>query len=113
MRAGSLHNLLADQSRDATEVAVGVGGTVVGWTDRHAVTVVDVSKSGHRVTVQYDTAVRTDTNGMSDAQEYRYERNTDGRVETFTRRRDGSYRVKGGTARLLVGVRSHYHDYSF
>lgn len=113
MRAGSLQNLIADQSKDAEQVEVGVGATVVSWTDRHAGTVVEVSKSGHRIVVQEDTATRTDTNGMSDAQSYSFERNENGRLYEATRRKDGTYRLKGGTSRVLIGVRDRYHDYSF
>ena len=116
MRAGSLQNLIADQALDAVDaeaVTLGTGGTVVSWTDRHAVTVIGMSRSGHQIEVQYDTAIRTDSNGMSDAQSYRFERDTDGRIATFSRRKDGTYRIVGGQTRLLIGVRSAYHDYSF
>lgn len=113
MRAGSLQNLIADRSTDAVEVAVGVGATIVSWTDRHPATVIEVSKSGHRIVVQHDTATRVDSNGMSDAQSYEFERNPNGRTEVATRRKDGSYRVTGGQTRVLIGVRSKYHDYSF
>jgi hypothetical protein len=113
MRTGSLQNMLADQSQDAAAVAFGVGATVVSWTDRHAATIIEVSASGHKITVQYDTAVRTDSNGMSDAQSYEFARDERGRTQVFTRRKNGDYRIVGGSTRLLVGVRSQYHDYSF
>lgn len=113
MNVGSLQNLLADQAPDEAAVEVGAGATIVSWTDRQACTVIEVSPSGHRVTAQYDTATRTDSNGMSDAQSYEFERNEQGATRVFSRRKNGDYRLVGGTARLLVGVRSHYHDYSF
>lgn len=113
MKVGSLHNLIADGSRDATKVEVGVGATIVSWTDRHPATVVEVSKSGHKIVVQEDAATRTDSNGMSDAQSYSFERDENGKLTEATRRKDGSYRVKGGTGRVLIGVRSRYHDFSF
>lgn len=112
MRYGSLINQLSDGAASIT-AEVGMGGTVLFWSDRQAVTVTFVSKTGHRVLTQDDTAVRTDGNGMSDAQTYRYERNLHGSEREFTRRKDGTYRAKGGTARLVLGRRDHYHDYSF
>lgn len=112
-RVGSLHNLIADGSDDAATPEVGMGATVVMWTDRHAATIVEVSRTAHKVVVQYDRATRTDKYGMSDAQSYEYEADPNGRTETYSRRKDGSYRIAGGQGRLLVGVRSHYHDFGF
>jgi hypothetical protein len=113
MRAGSLQNLIADQASNGNEAKVGDGATVVMWTDRKAATIIEVSKTGHEVTVQFDTAIRTDGRGMTDAQSYRFERNENGATRVATRRKDGSYRIKGGQERVLMGVRDHYHDYSF
>jgi YD repeat-containing protein len=113
MRAGSLQNLMADEAIDAAKPEIGTGATIVSWTDRHAGTVIEVSATGHKIVVQEDTAIRTDSNGMSDAQAYRFERDTAGRLIEATRRKDGSYRVKGGTQRVLIGTRSRYHDFGF
>ena len=112
-RAGSLHNLIADRASNGNDAVVGGGATIVSWTDRKAATIIEVSKTGHRVTVQEDKAIRTDGNGMSDAQTYRFERDTNGSTYVATRRKDGSYRLKGGDTRILLGVRDHYYDYSF
>ena len=70
-------------------------------------------RDSHRVVWQQDRATRLDTNGMSDAQRYSYERNPDAPRETFTRRRDGSYRIAKGQSRLILGVRDKHYDYSF
>lgn len=113
MRTGSFINALYDAANNPTVPEVGMGGTVVMWSDRHAVTVVEVSRTGHRVTVREDTATRIDGNGMSDAQTYSYEPNPAGRLSVFSRRKDGSYREVGGSTRLLLGARESYHDYSF
>lgn len=113
MRTGSLQNMIADGSKDAVVPEVGEGATLVRWTDRHAATVIEVSPSGHRIVVQRDRAIRTDGLGMTDAQTYRFERDPEGETEVATRRKDGSYRSKGGTGRVLIGVRSAYHDFSF
>jgi hypothetical protein len=113
MRAGSLVNLIGDTALDNTEAAVGVGVTEIMWTDRRAGTIIEVKRNGRTLVVQYDEAIRTDANGMSDAQSYRFERNTDAATREFTLRKDGTYRVKGGSGRLILGVRDAYHDYSF
>jgi hypothetical protein len=113
MNTGSLINKLADESTQSTKPEVGMGATVILWSDRKAATIIEVSKTAHRVVVQFDTATRVDSNGMSDAQSYTYEPNPEGGVETYSRRRDGSYRVVGGQGRLLLNVRDAYHDYSF
>jgi hypothetical protein len=113
MRAGSLQNLIADRASNGNDAKVGNGATVIFWTDRKAATIIEVSKTGHRVTVQADKAIRTDDHGMSDAQSYRFERDENGATYEATRRKDGSYRLKGGDSRVLLGVRDHYHDYSF
>jgi hypothetical protein len=112
MRTGSLLNLIADRASDK-DPKVGDGATVIMWTDRKAATIIDVARNGRLVTVQTDKAIRTDENGMSDAQSYRYERDTNGQLFVATKRKDGSYRLKGGDARVLMGVRDNYFDYSF
>lgn len=86
---------------------VGQPATVLYWSDRHAATVIAVSKSGYKVTVRECRAVRVDDNGMSDCQSYRYEEDEAGKVHTMHRRADGSY------GKLALGIRDHYFDYSF
>ena len=113
MRAGSLQNLIGDTALDSTEAAVGVGVTEIMWTDRKAGTIIEVKRNGRTLVIQYDKAIRTDGLGMTDAQTYRFERDTDGATREFTLRKDGTYRVKGGSGRLILGVRDSYHDYSF
>lgn len=109
------------------EPAPGMGATLTGYTDRKAATVVMVFKIGKSlaVQVQQDKATRTDTNGMSDCQNYTYQTDPEGPRYTFKldtktgkwrqvyrdsltgRWRTGSYRG------LLLGIRDQYYDYSF
>lgn len=98
-----------DNGREVVQPApaVGLGCTVGYYEDRHAATVIAVSPSGAKVTVQEDRATRTDKNGMSQTQSYSFERSTDGAVHVFHRQGDGSYATRG--KRLTLGVRSHYH----
>jgi hypothetical protein len=114
MEHGSFHNgLFANAKQPKPEV--GMGATVLGWSDRHAGTVIEVSKSGKRIKVRLDKATRIDKNGMSESQEYTYEPDPDGTEYTFSLRQDGKWRLvgeaKGKT--VALGYRRHYHDFSF
>mgnify|MGYP001567304673 CR=1 FL=1 len=96
---------------------VGMGATILFWTDRKAATIVAVSADGKRVSVQEDRATRTDKNGMSEAQAYAYEPNLEATILVFTLRKNGRYIQQGAamTSGLCLGIgfRDAYHDYSF
>lgn len=119
MTYGSLFNTLYANTAKP-DVKVGDGATMLGWSDRHAATVVAVRyfKTGTRkegqvkeVDVQRDKARRTDTYGMSDSQTYEYTQDTGASVRTY--RVDTKGRFRQGTAGLLVGSRNEYFDHSF
>ncbi len=113
-QTGSLINHIASGSRMATP-EVGMGATILGWSDRRACTITEVSKSGKRVGIVEDIATRIDNNGMSDAQEYAFERGT-GSPSFFTLRKNGAWVRQGDSIRgqrLAIGARSHYYDFSF
>jgi hypothetical protein len=84
--------------------------------DSHAATIIDISDSGKVVTVQMDKATRTDDRGVSESQEYEYERNPNGQIEKFSLRKNGRWVRVGdsmnGTG-LIIGVRGEYYDFSF
>lgn len=114
---GSLSNRLMERGQQV-QPEVGMGATVTMYTDRKAYTVIEVRHNGKMVVVRRDTATRTDTNGMSDCQSYRYEPNENGRIETFTLRKNGRWLQVGESMRsygcaLIIGTRDEYHDYSF
>lgn len=113
---GSFINLVQGNSRQQ-EPEVGMGATILMWTDRHAATVTEVSKSGKRIVVQEDTARRTDSNGMSDMQSYEFTPNPEGAKRAFTLRKNGAWVREGepmkGGQRVAIGYRDHYYDYSF
>jgi hypothetical protein len=90
-----------------------MGATYIGWSDRHAYTIIWVSKSGRRCLVQADHAKRTDKNGMSDSQSYEYLPNPEGVQHLISLRKDGSWRIVNDTQKFLIGRREEYHDYSF
>ena len=102
------------------EPEVGMGATVLYWTDRSAATIMKVSDNKKSIWISHDKAIRVDKNGMSDAQEYTYETlNVDNPDlwEEYTLRKNGKYYKKGDTIRscpsLLIGSRREYYDYSF
>ena len=126
-QTGSLMNLLASGPQ-TVQPEVGMGATELCWTDRHACTIVGVqcNRKGEPVIVvtQRDTATRIDKLGMSDCQTYAYTANPNGRLRYWKRRKDGSWCAaelteKGGYAidkhgaRLAIGRRDEYYDFSF
>jgi hypothetical protein len=96
---------------------VGMGATILMWSDRHAATIVEVSKDGKRVVIQEDNAVRTDKNGMSECQDYTYSPNPNAAKQVFTLRKNGTYVQEGSSMRsgtiIRIGERDSYHDFSF
>jgi hypothetical protein len=118
---GSLINTLYSQDT-ATEPTVGMGVTILMWTDRNAGTITEVLryKTGPKkgqvkgVKVRPCRAIRTDNLGMSDAQAYRYEEVPEWPSAEYTIRKDGSFRKAGCKyTQLKLGVRDSYYDYSF
>lgn len=96
-------------SRATPEPEIGMGATILCWTDRHAGTIVRVTPT--QVHVQRDKATRIDQNGMSETQGYSYEPNPDAPIEVFRKTKKG-YRNSAGNG-LLIGRRDAYYDYSF
>ncbi len=91
MRAfGNLMNRIAEESK-MPEPIVGMGATIVMYSDRHACTIVDTFVSGKTVIVQQDKAIRTDSNGMSECQSYHYESDTSAPRREFSKRKNGRW----------------------
>lgn len=96
---------------------VGMGATIAYWCDRHAATIIAVSASKREITIQRDKATRTDHNGLSESQEYSFERDPEGPTYVATLRPNGRYVLKGepmknGT-RVSVGHRSEFYNPSY
>lgn len=112
---GSFVNHVSGNSQQPTP-EVGMGATILCWTDRQAATVVELP-TPKSIVVQYDHAKRADSNGMSDAQIYDYTPNPNGHKVTFTQRKNGAWVRKGETLksgqRVALGYRAQYHDFSF
>ena len=57
-------------------------------------------------------ATRTDANGMSESQDYTYSPDPSGALHVYRwSSAQGTYQRRG--SRLILGVRTNYHDYSF
>lgn len=114
-QGGSFNNRLAEACQmPAPEV--GMGATIMSYTDRHAATIVEVSACGTRIAVIEDIAKRTDGGGMSESQSYEYSPGN-GEKQYFSRRSNGMWIRVGSEARngtaIAIGYRDSYHDYSF
>lgn len=104
------------------DLEVGNGVTLNYYSDETPATIIEIDPKGKWVKVQEDKAIRIDNYGMSDYQEYKFERNEKGRIHIFykTRRKDftlftntgkGTYNSYG--IYLSLNIRRKYFDYSF
>ena len=63
---GSLVNRIQENSVIGQPIpTVGMGVTILGYSDRHPGTIIEVSKTGRSIKLQEDNWVRVDKNGMS------------------------------------------------
>lgn len=92
---------------------VGDGATAFYYSDRHAHTVVAVSKTGKVVTTQRDTATRIDDRGQCATQTWEFVRNPTAPMERWYLNARGVYQQKGGSPYLGVGQRREYFDYGY
>lgn len=105
---------------------VGMGATMLAWTDRYAGTIIEIFNIGKSVclVVQEDHAKRIDKNGLSECQQYAYSANPNGAKRTFRQSNDGTWkegyvnavtkrwRTVGGYG-LRIGDRQQYRDFTF
>jgi len=126
---GSLQNRLKEfMVIGAPEPVVGMGVTIIMYSDRHAGTVFHVTKKGEETTiiVRRDRVDRIDNNGMSESQQYKYTPDVNGYAYYFKQKRANSlwqqYIMNRDTGRLnknknghglYVGEREEYYDFSF
>jgi hypothetical protein len=106
-------NRIIENNYQSAEPEVGMGVTELCYSDRHAYTVIAVDEK--TITVQQDKSVRTDKNGMSDAQSYAYESNPSGRTYTLRKRKKDGHWVatpKGNPNVFMIGHRDEYYDFS-
>ena len=104
-------------------VFVGMGVTMLSWSDRSAGTIIEVNTKKNYIVVTDDDCKRIDNNGMSECQEYEYTTNPDGYKRYFRKDKNNQWRamhhnengrlVYSGGNGLRVGEREKYHDFSF
>ena len=94
---------------------VGDGVSLSPMTDWTPYTVIERRETagGFILTIQEDNAIRIDSNGQSNHQEYRYERNPEGptRIMTWNNKKE-TFTVSGGTTYIGLGRRC-YDDPSY
>jgi len=122
-QTGSLVNhLYSRMTIGAPEPTVGMGVTMLSWTDRDAGTIVEVNMKRRYIAVVEDNAKRIDNNGISEGQEYEFTPNPDGYVVYYRKDKKGQWRkcyynenkrLVFGTGGLIVGRREKYYDFSF
>jgi len=123
---GSLINgLMSRQIIGAPTPEVGMGATMLSWTDRNPGTIIEVFKKGKTqyVKIQADDYRRIDNNGLSDCQDYEYNVDPEGHVRAYRVGKNGRWEACGinpETGRyvkrcggLIIGEREKYHDFSF
>lgn len=93
--------------------SVGTGATIRIGSDSYPATIIQVTRNGKRIVLQEDNATRTDSNGMSELQDYTYETNPNGTTHIATLRKDGRYRLVGEQIPVSIGIRRKYYDFSF
>ena len=125
-----VNHLFSRATKGQPVPTVGMGATLLSWTDRAAATIVSVEEIGGSKRYRYivgvveDYARRVDSNGMSECQQYEYQRDPNGRVVEFASkvgtgewvrmaRNDKGRLVKAGGGGLRIGVRDSYRDFSF
>jgi hypothetical protein len=107
---GSIINSILGEGR-MPPPSVGMGVTLLHYTDRSPATIVRVSSSGRVAWIQEDTATRTDKHGMSECQTYSFEANPNNPVVRINLTKKG-WKVANGP-RVRLGHREKYHDFSF
>jgi hypothetical protein len=125
-QTGSLQNhLYSRMTKGQPEPVVGMGATILSYTDRHAATISKVFQDGKKlcIAVQRDDVRRVDSNGLSEDQKYIYSPRPDAAEHFF--RFDGKswhqIRKNSLTGRwnktdgygIRIGERQEYYDPSF
>jgi hypothetical protein len=122
-QTGSLVNhLYSRMTIGEPEPIVGMGVTMLSWTDRDAGTIVEVNTKKRYIAVTEDNTKRIDNNGISESQEYEYTPVMDGYPTYYRKDKKGQWRrcyynenkrLVLGTGGLILGRRESYYDFSF
>lgn len=99
------------QLGEGATLRTGLGGLYVPYT------VIAVRRNGRELDVQRDETINLTKGGWADDGEKEYRPNPNGRIDTITKRKDGSYIVKGTakewySTRYDIGYRRDWTDYT-
>lgn len=112
---GNLMNRL-HEGPQSTIPAIGMGCTILMFSDRQPATIIEVCNS-RRIVIQEDFAKRIDNNGQSESQEYSYSPNPDAKKIAVTLRKNGRWVFEGETVKngtgIMIGEREKYYDFGF
>lgn len=118
---GSLMNHLYSACND--EPTVGMGATILSWSDRYPATIIEVNHKKRYIVVQEDDAERIDNNGISESQVYKYSPNPNSSKRIYRKMKNGRWqehyvnretnRLIKGSGYLSIGEREKFHDFSF
>ena len=119
-----VNHLYSRMTKGQPRPEIGMGATLLQWTDRHAATITSVFNEGKYlyIGVKRDIAKRIDGNGFSEMQEYNYTTNNEASEKFF--RFDGQFwksvykstetnRWKKTDGGIRIGTREEYYDHSF
>lgn len=95
-------------SNNETEPIVGMGATILKWTDRQAYEVLEVSDNGKRAIIQRYKRKRIDNNGMGDCQTYEYNELEEEKLEVVFRW--GSWRIVSKMVDFVKGYNYSIDD---
>jgi hypothetical protein len=125
-QTGSLINNIMSRSVIGEPLPeIGMGATMLSWTDRNPATIVTVFSKGKTqyVGVNEDDAVRTDSNGYSESQSYEFSFNPHVFIQYYRKTSKGTWegcyinpetgRFVKGNGSLSIGQRGKYWDPSF
>ena len=113
---GSLQNRLQERSSSDIIPEVGMGATELCYSDRHAYEITKIIDARHILVRRLDYK-RTDTNGISEIQEYEFTSNSSFPEETLFKTHKGKWKQRIGSHGegnvFLLGVKEEYRDPTF
>ena len=91
--------------------SIGDGCTIIYFSDRVPATVISIF-GNKTFLIQEDSYVRTDDNGSSESQDYKYSENKEGRTYRVSIRKNGVCRISKQNTLVQVGYRQRFYDYT-
>ncbi len=106
---GNLTNRLMERTENQEqEIKIGMGATIIMYSDRIACTVIEI-KGKCKAVIQRDKAKCI---GGAYSNEWELSRDENGmKYEIYCR--NGVWRVKDSKEKVIIGKRDYYYDYTF